>query len=221
MSYLDTGIYTIPVAARLLGVSQAKVRGWVSGYHHSHSAAVVRNELGVVGHRVALSFKNLIEGLFIKGFSEHFSIQAIRHMVVQARSLLDDEHPFARHIEFSTDKRSIFAKIVRAGMEAELVNLRSRNLAMEEIMRPFLTNTVMYGQVYAKQWHPRPDDAPNVFLAPNVAFGQPVIERVPTRALFDAVKAERGDFDTVARWYELPVSAVKEAHSFQKRFAVH
>lgn len=221
MSYLDTGIYTIPAAARLLGVSQAKIRGWVGGYHHSASAPVVHNEVGRLGRTVALSFKNLIEALFIKGFAENFSIQAIRQMATTARELIGDEHPFATKIEFSTAQRTIFAKIVKVGQEAELVNLRTKNLAMEEILHPLMRNRVQYGAAYANQWHPRPDEAPNVFLAPNVAFGQPVIERVPTRALFDAVNAEGGDYKTVARWYELPVSAVREAHRFQKRLTVH
>lgn len=221
MSYLDTGIYTIPAAARLLGVSQAKVRGWVSGYHHSDSAPIVRNEVGRMGRTIALGFKNLIEGIFIRDFSEFFSIQAIRQMIVEARNLIQDEHPFATHIEFSTDENSIFARVIRAGQERELLNLRSRNLAISEVMTPLLKNVVKYGEVYANQWHPRPSEAPNVFVAPNVAFGQPVIHQVPTRALFDAVQAEGGDFKTIARWYELPVDAVKEAHRFQKRLTVH
>lgn len=221
MSYLDTGIYTIPAAARLLSVSEARVRGWVSGHHHSGSPALVKNEISIVGHRVAISFKNLIEALLISRFSKYISIQGLRQMALVAREEIDDDHPFAtKHIEFSTDKKSVFAKIVRAGIEHTL-NLRTRNLALGEIMRPFLIGAVEYGDLHANLWHPRPKQSPNVYITPAVAFGQPVIHNVPTRALFDAVKAEDGDYKTVARWYELPVSAVKEAHRFQKRLTVN
>lgn len=223
MSYLDTGIYTIPAAARLVGVSEAKIRGWISGYHHSRAAPIVVNELGRLGRTVALSFKNLVEAIFIKGFADKgVPVRAIREMAVHAREMLNDEHPFATEVIFKTDKRAIFAELLDKALgDKRLYDLKTKNWAIEEIIRPFLVGAVVYGPRYANAWHPRFDLAPNVIVMPSVAFGQPTIRRVPTRALSDAVRAEGGDIETVARWYKLDIKDVQEAHRFQTSFARH
>lgn len=168
-----------------------------------------------------MSFKNLIEALFIKCFAdEGFSIQAIRTMAEEARKFFDDPHPFARDILFKTDGQQIFAEFLnRVTKKTELYNLKRRNWALNEIMQQFLKEPPQYHvNGYARIWYPRQQIAPHVLLNPAYAFGQPVMDEsgIPTRTLFDALRAENGDYKTIARWYEVTEDEVREAERFEK-----
>lgn len=57
---------------------------------------------------------------------------------------------------------------------------------------------------------------PLVVVDPQCQFGRPIVVEggVQTAVLADAVKAE-GSMDAVARWYELPRSAVEQAVRFE------
>jgi uncharacterized protein (DUF433 family) len=219
--YLDAGIYTVPDVARLVRASHAQVRGWVEGHPHSKSKPIVQGEFERLGWRATLSFKNLVEALFIKCFAdEGFSVQAIRVMAEEARRFFNDPHPFARNIAFKTDGTSIFAEFwSELRNNAQLYNLKSHNLALRDIMMPFLREPPEYGpDGYARLWRPRREAAPHVVLNPVRAFGQPILERsgVPVRTLVDALAAEQGDYRKVARWYEVEEHEVREAERFEK-----
>lgn len=218
--YLDSGIYTIRDAARLVDISQAKVRGWITGYPSSAAGPIIPSEFDRIDHHIALSFKNLIEALFVKNFADHgVSIQAIRIMADEAKRILDNPHPFATDVLFRTDGKIIFAEILdKAAREVHLYDLKQRNWAIDQIIRPFLRKTVVYGpEGYAMRWFPRKRQAPNVMVTPTHAFGQPVLEKsgVPTETLVDALKAEGGDYERVARWYEVSPNEVREAERFE------
>jgi uncharacterized protein (DUF433 family) len=219
--YLDAGIYTVPDVAKLVRASQAQVRGWVEGHPGSKSEPIVLGEFERLGWRATMSFKNLVEALFIKCFARAgFSVQEIRLMAEEARTFFDDPHPFARDIAFKTDGRSIFAEFWNeVGHKEQLYNLRSHNHALREIMQPFIHEPPEYGpDGYARLWRPRREEAPNVVLNPVRAFGQPIMESsgVPVRTLTDALKAENGNYRKVARWYEVTEDEVKEAERFEK-----
>jgi hypothetical protein len=42
---LSTGIYTVPEAAALIGVTERRIRGWISGYSGTKRAPLIENEL--------------------------------------------------------------------------------------------------------------------------------------------------------------------------------
>jgi len=220
LQYLDAGIYTFPEVAGLVGATQPQVRGWATGYPGSKSEPIIRGEFKRLSWRITLSFKNLIEALFIKCFAdEGFSVQAIRAMAEEARRVYEDPHPFARDILFRTDGKAIFAQVFNDVANNELYNLRNHNFAFEDIMEPFLKQPPEYGpDGYAHIWYPRKEDAPHVLLNPAYAFGKPVMEEsgIPVRTLSDAVRAEDGDFRKVARWYETSEDEVKEALRFEQ-----
>jgi uncharacterized protein (DUF433 family) len=218
--YLDAGIYTVPDVAHFVRASHAQVRGWVEGHAKSKAPPIVLGEFERLGWRATMSFKNLIEALFIKCFAdEGFTIQAIRLMAEEARRFFNDPHPFARNVAFKTDGKYIFADFWdELQQKRGLYNLKNHNHAIDEIMRPFLREPPEYGaDGYAKLWRPRRDVAPNVILNPVRSFGQPIIAQsgVPVRTLVDALKAERGNYRKVARWYEVSEDQVKEAERFE------
>jgi hypothetical protein len=69
---VGVGLYTIPEAARLVELRQARVRGWVHGYREGaggrRRAAVVGHTLPDVEGKTALAFRELIEVRFVRHF---------------------------------------------------------------------------------------------------------------------------------------------------------
>jgi uncharacterized protein (DUF433 family) len=68
----------------------------------------------------------------------------------------------------------------------------------------------------ATRWHPKEKDYPHIVVDPKIAYGQPAIEstRVPTDTIFSSWKAEDGNYQAVANWFEIDEALVKEAVEF-------
>jgi len=64
---IESGIFTIPLVAELLGVSANMVRIWVDG-HSGKQDPIIENELGRADGKLAISFKNLMELQFVAFF---------------------------------------------------------------------------------------------------------------------------------------------------------
>ncbi len=67
--FLEAGLYTVPMAARLVAAHQAKVRSWIEGYANSNAPPIIRRELPMVGGRPVLASLDLIETAFISHFT--------------------------------------------------------------------------------------------------------------------------------------------------------
>ena len=74
---------------------------------------------------------------------------------------------------------------------------------------------------FAVRWHPEPEASPNIVIDPHFAFGKPIVEAVniPTIALFNQWKAEQGDFDRVANWFDIKTEEVLAAVNYEIRMA--
>jgi hypothetical protein len=95
LDLLETGIYTIPDAAELVGAPQASVRVWVEG-HTGKQDPVIDNQLGRVGGKTAVSFANLMELRFIARFAKAgVRLHEIRTIMKDAKDILQHPHPFA------------------------------------------------------------------------------------------------------------------------------
>ena len=76
-SMIGVGIYTVPEAARLTGVSAARIRRWIAGYDYkvgqeTHgSNPVWPSQLPVIDDRAALGFLDLMEIRFVDAFRRH------------------------------------------------------------------------------------------------------------------------------------------------------
>jgi uncharacterized protein (DUF433 family) len=219
MSLLSGGIYSIPQAARLLNVSPERLRFWVCGRRTMQAAPIIKSELEPIEHQIALSFINLIEVKFINAFSKYgVNVRSIRYMVEEARRVLAHPHPFATSLIFRTDGRKIFIETAEKMNDKKLYDLKGKNWGIYDVLMDGLKRDVIYGPSgLAEAWYPRKEIAPDVFVHPKVAFGQPALEEsgVPTEALYDAYRAEDEDFDSVARWFSVPAKQVKEAVNFQ------
>lgn len=221
MSLLNGGIYTIPQAARLLEVSPARLRFWVSGRRGMHAAPIVPSEHEPIDHQIALSFVNLIEVKFINAFSKYgVSVRSIRYMAEEAKRVLSHPHPFAADVIFRTDTQRILIETAEKTGDRKLYDLRGRNWGLYHILVDGLKEDLVFGPSgMASAWYPRRDLAPNIIVHPKIAFGQPVLAEsgVPSEAIYEAWIAEGEDVDGVARWFEIPEKQVVEAINFQVR----
>lgn len=216
---LSAGIFTIPMAARLLDMPQQNLRGWVRGYSGTACDPLIPSEFKAISNRIALSFVNLIEARFIAAFaSQGVSVRAIRYMVNEAKRVLSHPHPFATEMIFRTDGRTIFMQAADATGDQALYDLRGRNFAIADVLKQEFKKSVIYGgSGIAEAWYPRKEVAPDVLVNPKVCFGQPAMadSGIPTEAIFDAFIAEERNYSGVARWFDIHVDRVKEAVDFE------
>ena len=71
---LGTGIYSVPEAARVVGVHRSRIRRWMRGYSYrradgrARSAAIWHGELAPRDNAFALGFRDLMEVRFVDAF---------------------------------------------------------------------------------------------------------------------------------------------------------
>jgi uncharacterized protein (DUF433 family) len=217
---LETGVFSIPETAYLVGASQAEVRTWVDG-RKGRQAPVIENELGRVDGKLAISFKNLMEIKFIAFFARAgVPLHEIRAIMADARRLFNNPHPFATSAVFHTDGKKILAEIARENGIESLFDLRSKNYEMKPIVLASLKSDAVYDpNGSARVWFPRRRAFPNVVINPRRAFGRPILKDsgIPTAAIANAFRAEK-DAKVVALQFEIPRGHAREAFDFEASF---
>jgi len=225
MNLLQTGIYTVPDAARLTGVSPWRIRRWLKGYefkvkHGRHrSAAVWNSQIDPIGHTIALGFLDLLEVRCVDAFiSAGVNWKTLRHVQGQARKLVGHTHPFCTN-RFATDGQTIFMEARGRNNEITLWDMRDVQRVFDRIIRPFLKNIEFDGGRVPRRWWPK-GKAHLVALDPRRSFGQPIVFRdgVPTAVLARSVTAN-GSVEEVARWFEIHPASVREAVEFERTLA--
>lgn len=214
------GLYTIPEAARLTKVPARKVRGWVNGYSQrasagGRSAPIIHRQIPTIDGKTALGFLDLLEVRFVNWLSEYgVSWNTIRVAAERARQALGHDHPFAL-ARFHTDGKGIFLETQEETGDRKLLDLARNNFAMYEIVEASFREGVEFRDGVASLWHPS-KTLHQIVLDPTRAFGRPIDRDsgVPTATLADAYQAE-GDFNTVARWYEVTPETVRAAVEFE------
>lgn len=222
LDLLETGIFNVGDASRLIRSSEQKIRGWIAGYPR-RGAPILHNELGTFDGKLAFSFINLMEMRFLAFFAaEGIHLNSLRFMAREAQKLLRKPHPFATNTLFKTDGKKIYAQIVKRSGDTQLYNLYARNFEMEPIVERTLKEEIVYDpRGVALHWRPRPDTAPNIIVHPKRAFGQPTLKGsgVPVRALLGAL--ESGEtVQSVSRWFDVPEQHVREAEKFGRDLAL-
>ncbi len=217
LNLLETGIFTVPDVARLVGADQSTVRVWIDG-HTGKQTAVIENELGKINGKTAVSFNNLLELRFVAFFARQgVPLREIRLIMGEVRKSLSHPHPFATKTVFKTDGRKIVEQIGRDNGIEDIYDLRSRNYEMQNVVLESLKDDVVYDPFGgAVSWRPRPSLAPNVIVHPRFSFGRPILKdsHIPTKTLANAVAAE-GSVKFVADIFDISERRVKEAVTFE------
>jgi uncharacterized protein (DUF433 family) len=223
--YINTGIYTVPEASRLTGVSKDRIRRWIRGYRSEQRnkdyLPLWKSQLPSIKNKVALGFLDLIEIKFVDAFlNVGVSWHVIHKVREKAKELYDDtNHPFCSK-QFVTDGRQIFRNLLAESGENCLVEIATNQSVFAEITKPFLRQLEFRDGTVLERWWPLGRDR-NIVIDPRKNFGQPTIfkEGIPTETLARSYKANASSYEEVARWYEISPKAVKEAIEYEHSLA--
>jgi uncharacterized protein (DUF433 family) len=225
-NFLNTGIYTVPEAARLTRVSTGRIRRWMRGYKfrtkkkEHHSKALWHGQLEPIDHSLALGFLDLIEIRFVDAFRKagvHWTM--IRKAHEKGVEMFKTDHPFCTQ-GFFTDGREIFVELHRETGERSLIEIVSSQHVFAQIIRPFLKELEFDASHNLICWKPATTRR-LVVLDPTRNFGRPIVTRhgVPTEVLARAAKA-CNSVEEVARWYEVPKAEIEDAMEFEQQLAL-
>jgi uncharacterized protein (DUF433 family)/DNA-binding transcriptional MerR regulator len=216
---LSRGIYAPGDAARLAHLDIQRLRRLLAGYTFRAKGGARRRAPPVFprddASGAALTFDDLIEVLYVKGFRDHgVSMQHIRKVHDEARREFANNHPFATK-QFETDGRRIFRRFVQLGKErVEDARLKQQ---VERVVFDPLMKTIDHDSITkdATTYWPL-GRGTLVMLDPRYAFGEPVVSKshVPTRVLHEA--ARNSSRQTVARWYKVSLEEVDAAVAYEE-----
>lgn len=222
---LTEGFYTVRDAARYLRIdSPQKIRGWLAGYQNSQSQPIILRTYQPQGRFQEISFLDLMEMRFIAHYRlTGISLQSLRKAAQTAREELKATHPFALSgVRFMNERKKIFLETASALEDKKLLDLITKQFTMYEAIEKSLEVGVDFNeQGLAQQWTPNANLAPDVFMNPSYAFGQPVVgeKAVSTKAIFNTYSAEDGNIERVADWYGISSSQVDQAVKFEASIA--
>lgn len=225
---LGRGIYPVPEAARLTGISSQRLRRWLRGYHFSSEGAVapsfspkvIVGELPILKDVLALSFLDLQEARCLEEFRKRgVGWKTLREAHAKACKALRTDHPFSTG-QFKTVGRRIMWEMGTASGDAILLDLAKDQSTFRGFLQPYLRGLeFLPDSRFPARWFPMAGTK-RVVLDPKRAFGRPIVAKrgVLTSILAQAYKAE-GSYDKVARWYEVDVRSVKDAVEYERDLA--
>lgn len=215
--YVGVGLYTIEQAARILSVASHLLRYWIG--ERAGSESLVKRQLAA---EHLLTFAELMELHFVKMFRDkNVSLQTIRRAASEAARKFGADYPFAVK-RFDTDGTHIFATLTSKETNKEMVEeLRHGQFVFKSLVKPFFSKMDYSGTSEIVRFWPMQKSG-RVVLDPARRFGQPIDSDtgVPTETIFNAVNAGDGqDAPTVAKWFDIPLEAVKAAIRFERSLA--
>ena len=227
---LGRGAYGASEALRLINFQRIPAKGlrkvarqtivrWLCGYEYGDALWTPDFSPIEGDDAFDVSFRDLIELRFVKTFRDAgLSLQTFRECFGRAVDVVHDARPFSTR-RFRTDGKTIFFEITDGVREGELVDLRQRQSVFHRIVEPSLHDLEFDADVLAR-WFPLGISRKSIVIDPSRAFGRPVVSDggVPTQTIFLAVQVE-GSPERVAKLYELPLGAVRDAVSFEKQLA--
>jgi len=223
MTYLGKGIYTLPTAAKILGIHPKKMRRWINGYtyqkntEHRSVKPIFKAEFENNSNDMIISFIDLAELLLIKNFIQYgISVQKIRKAAITASKILETSHPFAIR-KMYTDGKSIFAKIALEENDTSLLDLIKQQYQFGRIIEPTLYACIDFNiNNNAEKWWPLGKKG-GIVLDPSRNMGQPILHKqnVKTELIYDLYR-NKHSIDEISEWYELDKNAIKTAISFEE-----
>lgn len=222
---VGVGIYSVPEASRMTGVSSGRIRRWLRGYDYivkderRTSPPVWAPDLPQIDSALALSFRDLIEVRFVDFFLRRgCTWKEIREAAGIAAEMVESSHPFSTK-EFMTDGKTIFRRFGEGREGARILKVVREQYMIADLVDPALYKGIEFDNLSVVRWYPL---APNrrVVIDPGISFGQPVVrpEGVPTSTLFRAVQAD-GSVDFVAKAYEVSKPSVNAAIEYEQLLA--
>jgi len=221
---LGAGVYSIPEASRLTGISPSRLQRWLLGYEFTlrgekrPSPSVFRGDLPVIADTPAMSFLDLQEARCIAEFRRrHVGWGALREGHAQGRKDFGTAHPFATG-QFKTLGRRLMLDAASKRQDGALLDVARSQHSFRIVLAPYLRGLEFLND-RPILWFPLPGSK-RVVLNPEREFGRPIVQKrgVPTSILTRAYRAE-GSYERVARWYEVDLRSVRDAVRFEHALA--
>src|ERR1039458_224415 len=233
---LGRGVYGAADALRLINfrrrpdaptrsISRNTITRWIRGYDYStdgvtrHSDPLWIPDYANADEMIELSFRDLIELRFVKSFRDvGLGLPTIRECFKRAVEAVQDQRPFSTR-RFRTDGKTIFLEITHDVREGELLDLKRRQRAFHRVVAPSLHDLEFDAEIVAR-WFPFGASRKTIVVDPPRAFGRPIVAEggVPTEIISNAVEIE-GSPEKVAKLYEVPLAAVRDAVAFQQQLS--
>jgi uncharacterized protein (DUF433 family) len=215
----DVGVYTVPVAARLLQERAATVERWAFGYQRRGTdyRPAITTDIPPIGDAKAITFLELVELMFVQALlTTGLSWPKVREASRVAAHLLKDErHPFARRRWFA-DPAALYLSLGQEHGEDLLIEVAGHaQVAMEPVLHPYLKQLDFDARGVARRWFPMGLEAA-VVLDPRRSFGMPITVSagVPTEALA-RLHAAGDSVETIAAWYRMDDAEVDAAIRYE------
>lgn len=199
----DVPNYTLPEAARWLGLAENTLRVWLRGQDYRTKAGKRRAQAVVHpagSDPLGLSFWNLVECSVLATIrKEHeVSLQKVRRALAYVGKELGKPRPLIEQ-DFSTDGVGLFVEHYGKLIDAS----KQGQVAMREILEAGLPRIERDASGLAARlfpWRSDPHEPRVVAVDPRIAFGQPILAstRVPVEVVFDRFRAG----DTIAHLAE-------------------
>ncbi len=161
-----------------------------------------------------LGFRDLVEARIVAALTKaHFGLPTIRACITAARDLLGDERPFSTRA-FKTDGRRLFLDITDGVQDPAMYDLKARQRVFRDVVMPSLSD-LDFGSDAAERWWLVPGKR-TIVADPERSFGQPIVAAsgLLTARVVQELKAE-GSVERVAKLYDLPVRAIRDALRFE------
>jgi uncharacterized protein (DUF433 family) len=216
---LAAGAYTLPDAARLLGLAQSKLRAWVSGIPRDHSRRLPAGPFASRsdGRDRHVDFYTLIELFAVAELRRlGVSMKTLRKNREELRSRFSTAYPFALR-GLLTDGQRLLKEL---GKETLLELGSGGQSAFEAIIAPFCHRLDFdASSQLASRYFPLGRHVP-IVVSPAHAFGRPVIvdTNLPTETIASLVRGGES-FDDIASEYHLSRDQVEHAWRFEERRA--
>lgn len=222
---LHSGIYSVPEASHLTGVSTWRIRRWLRGYgfrtrtgRHT-SPPVWEGQLQPIAGSIALGFLDLIEVKCVNALLQTgVSWKTLRIAHGHAKRLTKNPHPFCTN-RFASDGSAVFLQLSEKDGGTTVWDARELQRVFVEIIQPFLRNVEFSPTDVAIRWWPMGQDR-QVVLDPLRSFGRPIVSQhaVPTATLASAVSIEHS-IEVVAEWFAVTPEEVKDAVDYENKLA--
>jgi uncharacterized protein (DUF433 family)/DNA-binding transcriptional MerR regulator len=220
---LGVGIYSVPEAARLTGVTSDAIRRWLWGYRYrshgearSEAAPLWHPQIPVIDHVKSLGFRDLIEIQFVDHFKKSgLSLQSIRGIIERATDLVETSYPLST-VKFRTDGRRVIAEMLDESERRLIFDLRTGQYLFSFFWDKLYDALEYSSYEELLRWWPLGKDR-RVLVDPKRNFGQPITpEGIPTHVLAKARRAE-GEDARVADWYRVDIQSVRDAAEFERQ----
>ena len=220
LKLLGRGLYSPTEASRLTRVPMRRINRWTRGYWFTEKGKRKWSDpiVGIGGAKLIddaafLDFADLIEIRCLSALRDkHISWRTIRLVSLRGKEVLQTNYPLSSG-RFIVVGQSLLAEVG----QGELLDLARDQMVFRELVLGSFRKNVHYADKDAPQWWTPLGEDRTVMVHPARAFGAPVVipGGIRTRILYGSFRAE-GSLEEVANWYNVSVSAVKDAVEFEE-----